>query len=326
MGAAVGIHRNQGVDRRRTVARGPLAGLAVDVGDVIGGAVLLVVHALVEVARRALVTGDAGAGTAVGVEAPDVATRGQRAAGEGLLGGGGGDVGVAAQIARRVIRPHPVAVGGVGDQARVGEARACARRDLREVGAVARPLAALDAVAGDLHVVGRGGPGEADLAGAGGGGRQVARGGRGLGVASAPAAGGDGEAAATARAGAAGAAHGEVGGGAAGGGVGDRRARVAARGRARAAAAEAPRVGVPVRRSADAGDVGDGPVDAAAHADRGVGGVDGAGGLAQGRPGQRAADQHQADREVSGTASDGFPRGGGTIPAAEVRQRVCRWR
>src|SRR5207249_765646 len=74
----------------------------------------------------------------------------------------GGDVRVTAEVARGVDGAHLVAVAGARGETGITEVRGGGRGDLRERGA-AGALAALDAVAGDAHVVGRGRPPQIDL-------------------------------------------------------------------------------------------------------------------------------------------------------------------
>src|SRR5262249_15774382 len=82
-------------------------------------------------------------------------------------GGGLGGTGVAAEIAGGIDGSHPISVGGRGGDGRIAVAVSGGRRDLREARA-ARALAALDPVAGNPDVVGRGRPAEIHLTGPGG--------------------------------------------------------------------------------------------------------------------------------------------------------------
>ncbi len=76
------------------------------------------------------------------------------------------------QISGGIDGLHAVAVAGGGGEARITITVRGGGGDLGKGGA-ARPLTALDAIAGDADVVGGGGPVEIDLTAAGGGGGQA---------------------------------------------------------------------------------------------------------------------------------------------------------
>ena len=110
------------------------------------------------------------AGIGIGIRRPEVGIirpiegiGKQRGAGGGGRGRGiRGDGRIGAEIAHGIPGSDPVAITGAEGQVGVGVAGRGGSGDQREVGA-ADPLATLQFVAGDVDVIGRGGPTQADL-------------------------------------------------------------------------------------------------------------------------------------------------------------------